>query len=105
MFVKFSNIGVEVEAKKTRYLILKKQTRTYKHTISYDFKSYHDKTKKNEVTVLLTYKNAHMPTSVSAGDILERENTHIQDPNSKELISKFLEKFERRRKNTPTAVR
>ena len=95
----------ECKAKKTWDPIPKKQTRTYNHTIFYDFQSYHDKTKKNEVTASLTHENAHVPTSVSAGDRLEREPTHICDPNSKELIRKFLEKLERRRKNSRTAVR
>ena len=95
----------ECKAKKTWDPIPKKQTRTYNHTIFYDFKSYHDKTKKNEVTASLTHENAHVPTSVSAGDTLEREPTHICDPNSKELIRKFLEKLASRRKNPRTAVR
>ena len=36
---------------------------------------------------LLTYENSHVPISVSVDDTLEREPTHICDPNSKELIS------------------
>ena len=65
----------ECKAKKTWDPIPKKQTRTYNHTIFYDFKSYHDKTKKNEVTASvasLTYENTHVPISVSIGNTMER---------------------------------
>ena len=60
--------------------------------------SYQYKTKRNKVTVSLKYENAYVPISESVVDTLEREPTHIGDPNSKELIRKFLEELERRGK-------
>ena len=67
-------------------------------TLSSMTESYQYKTKKNKVTVSLTYENAHVPISVSVVGTLERESKHIGDPNSKELIRKFLEELERRGK-------
>ena len=61
--------------------------------------SYHYKTKKNKVTVSLSYENAYVPISVSVGDTFEREPMHIGDPNSKGVIwQQFLEELERRGK-------
>jgi len=69
------------------------ETRTYPHAIFYDFESYLDKAQRNEATAALTYENAHVPISVSMGDTLEREPTHICDTNPKELIRKFMEEL------------
>ena len=74
----------------------KKQTKTYPHAIFYDFESFHDSTKRKEATDYLTYENAHVPISVSIGDTIEREPTHICDPDAKELIRKFMEELKRR---------
>ena len=49
--------------------------------------------------VALTYENTHVPISMSRGDRLEREPTHIQEPNSNELIQTFIEELERLGKN------
>ena len=40
----------------------------YPHSIFYDFELYEHKTQKVEVTASLTYKDAHIPISVSIGD-------------------------------------
>ena len=53
----------------------------------------------------LTYEAAHVPISVSIGDTLEREPTHICDPDPKQLITRFMEELERRGENIRQAVR
>ena len=76
-----------------------KRTRTRFSTI---FESFHDSTKRKEATDYLTYENADVPISVSIGDTLEREPTHICDPDAKELIRKFMEELKRRGKKHPS---
>ena len=83
----------------------KKQTKTYPHTIFYDFESFQDSTKRKEATDYLTYENVPVPISVSIGDTLKREPTHICDPDAKELIRKFMEELKRRGKNIRASVR
>ena len=95
----------ECDDKKTRQALPKKEKKTYPHAIFYDFESYQDKTKKNKVTASLTYENAHVPISVSIGDTLEREPTHVCNANPKELILKFVKGLERRGKNIRAEVR
>ena len=88
------------ERKKT-----KKQTKTYPHAIFYDFESSQDSTRRKEATDYLTYENLYVPISVSIGDTLEREPTHICDPDAKELIRKFMEELKRRGENIRAEVR
>ena len=81
------------------------QTKSYPHAILYDFEAYGDKNKRKEPTDNLTIENAHIPISVSIGDTLEREPTHICEREAAELIRKFMEELERRGKNIRTKVR
>ena len=81
------------------------QTKSYPHAILYDFESYGDINQRKEPTVSLTIENAHIPISVSIGDTLEREPTHICEREPAELIRKFMEELERRGKNIRTKVR
>ena len=81
------------------------QTKSYPHAILYDFEAYGDINQRKEPTVSLTIENAHIPISVSIGDTLEREPTHICERDPKELIRKFMEELERRGKNIRTKVR
>ena len=90
---------------KTKERNPKKQTKTYPHAIFYDFESFQDSTKRKEATDYLTYENADVLISVSIGDTLEREPTHICDPDAKELIKKFMEGLKRRAKNIRASVR
>ena len=46
-----------------------------------------------------------MPISVSIGDTLDREPTHICEKNPAELISKFMKELQRREKNIGERVR
>ena len=69
------------------------QTRSYPHTIFYDFETFGDKNKKNNPTAFFTIEDAHVPISVSVGDTLKREPTHICDRNQAELIRKFVEEL------------
>ena len=81
------------------------QTKSYPHTILYDFEAYGDNNQRKEPTGNLTIENAHVPISVSIGDTLEREPTHICDRDPAELTRKFMEELERRGKNIRKQVR
>ena len=58
------------------------QTKSYPHAILYDFEAYGDNNQRKEPTTMFTIENVHVPISVSIGDTLEREPTHIceRDP-------------------------
>jgi len=71
----------------------------------YDFEAYGDKNQRKEPTGMLTIVNAHIPISVSVGDTLDREPTHICEKNPAELAHKFLEELEWRGENIRTKVR
>ena len=83
----------------------KKQTRTYPHAIFYDFEAYGDGNQRKEPIGALTIESAHVPISVSIGDTLEREPTHICERNPAELISKFVKELERRERKIGERVR
>ena len=85
--------------------LLRTQMRSYPHAILYDFEAYGDKNQRKEPTGMLTIENTHAPISVSIGDTLEREPTHICEKNPVELVRKFMEELERRGKNIRTKVR
>ena len=65
----------------------------------YDFEAYGDNNHRKEPTPTLTIENAHVPISVSVGDTLEREPTHICERDPAELVRKFMEELERRGRN------
>ena len=67
--------------------------------------AYGDKNYRKEPTRALTIENAHVPISVSVGDTLEREPTHICERDPAELVRKFMEELERRGKNIRAQVR
>ena len=81
------------------------QTKNYPHAIFYHFESYGDKNQRKEPTGNLTIVNAHVPISVSIGDTLEIEPTHICDRDPEKMIHKFMEELERRGKNIRSKVR
>ena len=81
------------------------QTKSYPHAILYDFEAYGDKNKRKDPTDNLTIENEHVPISVSIGDTLSREPTHICERDPAELIRKFMEELERRGKNIRKQVR
>ena len=78
---------------------------SYLHAILYDFEAYGDNNQRKEPTPTLTIDNAHVPISVSIGDTLEREPTHICERDPAELLRKFMEELERRGKNIRAQVR
>ena len=78
--------------------------RSYPHAILYYFEAYGDKNQRKEPTGMLTIENAHVPISVSIGDTLEREPTHICEKNPVELVCKFMKELERRGKNIRSKV-
>ena len=81
------------------------QTKSYPHAILYDFEAYGDNNQRKEPTGNLTIENTHVPISVSIGDTLEREPTHICEKDPAELTRKFMEELERRGKNIREQVR
>ena len=81
------------------------QTKNYPHAIFYDFESYGDKNQRKEPTDSLTIENTHVPISVSIGDTLEIEPTHICDRDPEKMIHKFMKELERRGKNIRKKVR
>ena len=83
----------------------KTQTKSYPHAILYDFEAYGDNNKRKDPTGNLTIENEHVPISVSIGDTLERESTHICDRDPEKLIRKFIKELERRANNIRTQVR
>jgi len=83
----------------------KVETKSYPHVILYDFEAYGDNTQRKEPTPALTIENVHVPISVSVGDTLEREPTHICERDPTELVRKFMEELERRGKNIRSQVR
>ena len=77
------------------------ETKSYPHAILYDFEAYGNNNQRKEPTSTLRIENAHVPISVSVGDTLEREPTHICEREPAELVRKFMEELERRgKKNT-----
>ena len=78
---------------------------SYPHAIFYDFEAYGDKNQRTEPTGMLTIENTQTPISVSIGDTLEREPTHIFERDPADLVRKFMEELERRGKNIRAQVR
>ena len=70
-----------------------------------DFESLHDTSQRKEPTAYLTYEDVHVPISVSVGDMLEREPTHICDSDPRQLIIRFMEELERWGENIRAEVR
>ena len=62
------------------------QMQSYPHTILYDIEAYGDKNQRKAPTDTFTIENAHVPISVSVGDTLEREPTHICEKDPAELV-------------------
>jgi len=83
---------------------LRAETKSYPHVILYDFEAYGDNNHRKEPTPTLTIENTHMPISVSVGDTLEREPTHICERDPTELVCKFMEELERGGKNIRAKV-
>ena len=81
------------------------QIKSYPHAILYDFEAYGDKNQRKEPTGMLTIENTHVPISVSIGDTLDREPTHICERDPAELVRKFMEELERREKIIRDQVR
>ena len=81
------------------------QMRSYPHAILYDFEAYGDKNQRKEPTGMFTIENTHVPISVSIGDTLEREPTHICERDPAELVHKFMEELDRRGKNIRAQVK
>jgi len=54
---------------------------------------------------MLTIENEHVPISVSIGDTMNREPTHICERDLAELVRRFVEELERRGKVIRDRVR
>ena len=83
----------------------KPPTKAYPHAILYDFEAYGAANQRKEPTKHLTIESKHIPVSVSIGDTLEREPTHICERNPKVLVQKFMQELGRREKNIRKQVR
>ena len=83
----------------------KKETKSYPHAIFFDFEAYIDSTKRKTVTTMFTVENEHVPISVSVGDTLEREPTHICERDPEQLVRRFVKELERRGKEIRKQVR
>ena len=78
---------------------------SYPNATFFDFESYQGKTRRKQPTPELMIESKHVPISLSIGDTLEREPTHICDAEPKEQIRKFVEEFERRGAKIRAGVR
>ena len=83
----------------------KTQIQSYSYAILYDFEAYGDKNQRKEPTGMLTIENTHVPISVTIGDTLDKEPTHICERDPAVLVHKFMEELERRGKNIRDQVR
>ena len=68
------------------------KTEVYPHDIVYDFEAYLDNTKCDKVTADLI----HVPISVSVGDTMDIQPTHLCERDPKALIEKFMNELQRR---------
>ena len=72
----------------------KQKTAIYPHAIVYDFEAYLDKAKGYRPTTDLTYENVHVPISVSVGDTMANQPTHVCERDPKALIEKFMNELQ-----------
>ena len=72
-------VGEEITGPKPSVKLPQAETKSlsYPHAILHDFEAYCDSTQRKDPTSTLTIENAHVPISVTIGDTLEREPTHI----------------------------
>ena len=84
------------QVQKTEEPLPKTQTHSYPHAILYDFESYGDKNFRKNPTGMFTIESAHIPISVSIGDTLSREPTHIFEKHPAVLVRKFMNELQRR---------
>jgi len=83
----------------------KEETKSFPHVCFYDFETYGDDKKRKQVTPMLKIENEHVPFSVSIGDTLEREPTHICERDPAELVRRFVDELKRRGKAIRDRVR
>jgi len=78
----------------------------YPHAIVYDFEAYLDKTKGYRPTTDLTYENVRVPIfcSVSVGDTMRSQPTHLCERDPKALIEKFMNELQRRATELRAAI-
>ena len=77
----------------------------YPHAIVYDFEAYFDKAKIYSATKDLTFENVHVPISVSVGDTLNQQPTHLCERDPKVLIEKFMNELQSRASQLRAAVK
>ena len=71
----------------------------------YDFEAYLDKAKIYSATKDLTIENVHVPISVSVGDTLNQQPTHLCERDPKILIEKFMNELQCRAFQLKAAVK
>ena len=84
----------ECECPGYKPLANKQPTVLYPHAIVYDFEAYLNKTKRYSPTADLTYENTHV--SVSVGDTMDSQPTHICNVDPKAVIASFMDELSRR---------
>jgi len=84
------------QATTRKITIQQPQTVVYPRAIAYDFEAYLDKTKRYKPTADLTYENTHVAISVSVGDTMDRQPTHICNVDPKALLASFMDELNRR---------
>jgi len=77
----------------------------YPHAIVYDVEAYLDKAKIYSATKDLTFENVHVPFSVSVGDTLNQQPTHLCERDPKVLIEKFMNELQSRASQLRVAVK
>ena len=92
------------QVQKTEEHLPQKQMHSYPHLILYNFEWYGHKNLRKNPTGTFTIENAHVPLSVSMGDTLNREPTHICEKDPAVLVYKFMKDLERRGANTQKKV-
>jgi len=85
------NLVVVWECKAPGYITHEQKIVIYPHAIVYDFEA-----KVYSATKDLTFENVHEPISVSVGDTLNQQPTHLCERDSKVLIEKFMNELQSR---------
>ena len=93
------------EVEKMPFLPFEKRFEIYPYFIFFDFESYADKKAKSAPTKGLKIENKHVPISVSVGDTIDNEISHICDKNPARLVHSFVEELEKREKRIRKQVR
>ena len=74
----------------------------YPHAIVYDFEAYLDKAKRYSATKDLTFENVHVPISVSVGDTLNQQPTHLCERDPEKFMNELQSRASQLRADVKT---